>query len=233
MCKFHKDVARDIATTPETGAFDAGKYAVALVAMAHFRIEQYAPALFTNDGFNPKTLTTPEALKALKDSGLEKPLAQTLAFRDAHIRALKEAMELTAKSCDLSMQGLNIPDILTKDGYQHCASMAPDVTRNGPFLDEAVVQLFKGYDDEAVKTWAKGALSLAEEAHKPQFEAIRMAAEFFVSQPGVLDTLRGMFENTVARVFEEAKAEDAKALKSDGCVMCGHGSRADKNRPKL
>jgi hypothetical protein len=227
MCKFHKDVARDIATDPATGEFNPGKFSVALLAMAKFRIEQYMPPMHGCDGFAPAKMTTDEAVKALDDSGLKKPLADIRAYRDAHIEAMWAAMNLTAQSCDLSLQGLNIPDNITKDGYKHCAKMPADITKAGPFMDEAVVQLFEGYDD-AGKTWARGDLTLTNQAHKPEFEAIRMAAEHFISQPGVVDTFKQMFENSLVRVFEEARINGGPGLKTDGCVMCGHGSRAPK-----
>jgi hypothetical protein len=233
MCKFHKDVARDIAINPSTDEFDAGKYCVALLAMGHFRTEQYMPSMFSNDGFVPSSLRTPEAVKALDDSGLRKPLKEAQGYLDSHIGALRAAMDLTAKSCDLSVQGLNIPDTITRNGYQHCPKMEPDITKNSPFMNEALVNLFKGYDDETQKTWAKGALTLLDEAHQPQYEAIRQAAEFFFSQPGVKEALKGMFENTLVRTFEEARLSGGVDLKTDGCVMCGHGDRAKNNKPKL
>jgi hypothetical protein len=225
MCKFHKDVARDIATDPVTGEFNPGQYSVALVAMAKFRIEQYMPPMHGCDGFVPAKMTTPEAVKALEDSSLKKPIADIQAYRDFHIEAMRAAMNLTAQSCDLSLQGLNITDLITKEGYKKTCCAAPDPTKNGPFLDEAVVQLFNGYDDES-KAWARGDLALVREAHKPAFEAIRMATEHFTEQPGVVDVLKQMFENSLVRVFEEAQTNDSPALKTDGCVMCGHGSRA-------
>jgi hypothetical protein len=231
MCKFHKDVARDIATNPATGAFDAGRYCVALLAIAHFRTEQYMPSMFSNDGFKPSTLQTPEAIKALTDAGIRKPLEEAQDYLKTNVGKLRDAMNLTAKSCDLTVYGLNIPDTITKNGYQHCESMGPDITKNGPFMDEALVQLFTGYDDDT-KTWAKGPLTLLKEAHKPQYEAIRQAAEFFISQPGVKETMKGMFENSLVRTFEEARIDGGVDLKTDGCVMCGHGSRAEKKEEK-
>lgn len=232
MCKFHKDVARDIATDPATGQFDPGKYSVALMAMAKFRIEQYMPSMHGCDGFVPEKMFTPEAIRALEESGLKKPEAEIQAYRDAHIDAMRAAMALTAEAYDLSLKGLNIPDNITKDGYKHCEKMPADLTKNGPFMDEAVVQLFQGYDDEG-KTWARGPLSLLSKAHKPEFEAIRTATEHLISQPGVTDVLKQMFENSLVHVFETARQEfDAgHTLKTDGCVMCGHGSRAPKLTP--
>jgi hypothetical protein len=233
MCKFHKDVARDIATDPATGEFNPGQYSVALVAMAKFRIEQYMPAMHGCDGYAPSMMVTEAAVKALDDSGLKRPAQEIAAYRDATVAALKSAMALTAQSADLSLEGLNIPDAITKDGYKHCARMAADVTKNGPFLDEAVVQLFEGYDD-ADKCWARGELRLSAEAHKPQFEAIRAAAEHFLSQPGISEILKQRFEHSLAAVFTDAQAQlDAgNGLKSDGCVMCGHGDRAKPPQPQ-
>jgi hypothetical protein len=118
--------------------------------------------------------------------------------------------------------------MITREGYKHCNRMAADPTKNGPFLDEAVVQLFEGYDD-AGKTWARGDLSLVKEAHKPQFEALRAATEHFLSQPGVTEQLKTMFENSLVTVFE--RAGETTSLESDGCVMCGHGTRTPK--PKI
>ena len=232
MCKFHKDVARDIATNPLTGEFDPGRYCVALLAMAKYRTEQHMPAMWSVDGFEPGKMITDEAKAALDGSGIKKPIAECDAFRDANIGALQTAMDLTAKSCDVTLAGLNVPDIITRDGWQHCPAMKPDITKNGPFMDEALVQLYAGYDDEK-KTWARGTLTLVDEAHKPQFEAIRMAAEHFVSQPGVELTLRQMFANALSKIFQQAQAEfDAgHTLKTDGCIMCGHGSRKNDQRP--
>lgn len=232
MCKFHKDVARDIATNPMTGEFDSARYCVALLAMAKYRTEQHVPALWSVDGYDPAKMLTPEAITAFDAAGIKKPIEECDAFRNENIGQLHRAMDLTAASCDISLSGLNIPDRITKDGYKHCDKMPADITKNGPFMDEAIVQLYTGYDD-AAKTWARGTLTLVDEAHKPQFEAIRLAAEHFVTQPGVEPILQQMFANTLAKVFLQARAtlDAGHGLTTDGCVMCGHGSRKNDPRP--
>lgn len=148
MCKFHKDVARDVATDPATGQFDAGKYSVALVAMAKFRIEQYMPAMFSCDGFVPAQMLTDASQKAFAASGLAKPVDAIKAYRDANIKFVRDAMTRTATGHDLTLKGLGIPDNITQDGYKHCNKMPADITKSGPFLDEAVVELYDGYDDD-------------------------------------------------------------------------------------
>ncbi|MFA5593394.1 MAG: hypothetical protein WC989_08800 [Micavibrio sp.] len=227
MCKFHKDVARDIATDDSTGAFDAGRYATALVAMAMFRLEQYMPAMHSCDGFNPDQMLTGEAKLSFAQSGLERPQSAINNFRNFNIGTLRQAMDFTAQNFSLSLEALNIPDRITKAGYKATCCAEADPTENGPFLDEAVVELFEGYDD-ADKTWAANSLSLIPIAHKPEFEAIRMATEHFISQPGIHETLKAMFEHSVASIFQNAQAVKDAGLgrDSEGCVMCGHGSRA-------
>ncbi len=225
MCKFHKDVARDIATN-DNGEFHPGKFCVGLLAMAKFRIEQYMPSMHGCDGFQPAAMTTDSAIQAFNLSGLHTSLEAVQSYRDENIKFMKTAMDLTDASFDLSREGLNIPDNITKDGYKHCGKMPADITKAGPFMDEAVVQLFSGYDDEA-KTWATGDLELVDEAHKPQFEAIRMATEHFLAQPDVVHKLQVMFENSLVKIFEEARTLDVPSLETQGCVMCGHGSRRE------
>ncbi len=228
MCKFHKDVARDIATN-EAGVFDAGKYSTALVSMALFRVEQYMPSMHGCDGFNPAQMLTETAKNALAETGLARAQTEINAFRNENIGFLRSAMDLTGQSCDLTLGGLNIPDRITQGGYKATCCAEADPTQNGPFLDEAVVELFDGYDDSD-KTWARGPLSLVDVAHNPQFEAIRTAAEHFTSQPNVRAVLQGMFERSVASIFQNAQTvlDAGLGRDSEGCVMCGHGSRALK-----
>jgi len=226
MCKFHKDVARDIATNSH-GFFNSGHYAVALVAMALFRVEQYMPAMHGCDGFNPSLMLTPQAKEAFEQSGLRRDQLDINAYRNEQIGFLRSAMALTAKSCDLSLSALNIQDDITEQGYQKNCCADPDPTQNGPFLDEAVVELFEGYDDTN-KTWATRDLSLINEAHKPTFEPIRMAVEHFLSQDRIQGVLKKMFECSLASVFQNAQSVFDAGLgrDSEGCVMCGHGARA-------
>lgn len=220
MCKFHKDVAREIATN-DAGEFDAGKYSTALISMALFRVEQYLPALHGVDGFNPALMATDTAKQAFAASGLQKPQAEIQAYTNQHIDGLRAAMDLTANSMPLTLESLNIPDRIVQGGYKATCCAEPDPTENGPFLDEAVVELFTGYDD-ATKKWTSGPLSLVDVAHKPQFESLRCAVEHFTSQDGVRDVLQGMFERSLASIIQSAEADLAAGhvRDSQGCAMC-------------
>lgn len=231
MCKFHKDVARDIATN-EAGDFNPGKYAVALTAMAHFRIEQHMPAMFGNDGFVPASMATPEAQQALKDSGLRTCPHASKRFRDANIGMVRAAMDATAAVISLDPAHLNIaPGEITRDGFKATKDAKPDPTVNGPFMDHAVVYLFDGYEDAKKTRVAKdGALRLSPQADDARFEAIRTATEHFVSRPGVMPALEQMFKDSLAQIFKNAP-EAAKLGQgfnaTAGCVMCHDDGRRD------
>jgi hypothetical protein len=128
------------------------------------------------------------------------------------------------------MQGLGIPDKITREGYKHCDKMPADPTKNGPFLDEAVVDLFEGYDRPG---YVSGELRLKAEAHKPSFAAIHAAAADFMAQENVVPVLKHMFENSLSKVFQEAQADyDAGRgfQKTDGCVMCEDRTNAVPKR---
>lgn len=229
MCKFHKDVAREIATN-EAGQFDAGKYATALVSMALFRVEQYMPSMHGCDGFNPALMITKTAKEALASSGLGRSQAEIQSYLSENMAQLRSAMDCTAASMPLTLADLNIPDRIVQGGYKATCCAQPDPTENGPFLDEAVVELFEGYDD-ASKKWASGTLSLVQTAHDPKFEAIRMAAEHFASQSGIRDVLQGMFERSLASIFQSAEADLAAGhvRDSQGCAMC-RGTQQSSNQ---
>ncbi|PZQ48226.1 MAG: hypothetical protein DI551_01690 [Micavibrio aeruginosavorus] len=220
MCKFHKDVAREIATN-RAGEFDAGKYSTALISMALFRVEQYMPEMHGFDGFQPEKMLTDTARESFAKSNLARPQAAIVSYHNAHIEGLRAAMDLTARSMPLSLGDLNIKDRIEKGGYKATCCAEPDPTENGPFLDEAVVEMFTGYDDTS-KKWASGPLSLVEVAHKPEFEALRTAVEHFTSQEGVRHVLQGMFERSVASIFQSAEADLAAGHTRDsqGCAMC-------------
>ena len=145
MCKYHKAVARDIATN-DAGDFDPGKYAVALLAMAQFRIEQYMPTMFNCTGFDPREMVTPEAVQALKDSGLRTCPHAMRKFRDEHLPEVRAALDATAAVVSLTPWDLNLaPGEFTKDGYKATPDSQPDPTINGPFMDYAAVNLLQGY----------------------------------------------------------------------------------------
>lgn len=229
MCKFHKEIARDIATSC-CGTFDPGAYAVALTAMAHFRIEQYVPELFGCDGFVPAKMAGADAQRALTAAGLEEDSSVAERFRSKHLKTLQAAMRATRAAHDLSPAALQIaPGELTAQGYKATPQAQPDPTVNGPFLDHAVVHLFTGYDDDAKTYVSKGrSLSLVARAEHDRFEPIRAATADLWAQPQVAEIMRTMFQHALVRIIRAAP-EDLQAARgfaaTKGCVMCHDDDR--------
>lgn len=250
MCKWHKFSMKQAATDPKGGTFDVGRYAVGLTAMALFRVEQAQyklPELFAIDGFNPEELVTPEAQAAFARSGLAQPGAKKALARD--VAKLRTALAGTARACDMSKEGLNITDRVTADGYKKTCCAPADPRENGPFLDAAVVYLFKGYDD-AARSYASGPLTLisAEElealktdptvpekdrAFIPLLEPLRAAVEHFIGQPEVKATMESAFRSSIAHIFQTAPDDIAqnRGLKGpSNCIMC-EGAKGRKPQP--
>lgn len=252
MCRWHKHAVKQAATDPATGEFDVAKYAVGITAMAMYRIEQKQwdmAELFEVDGFNPEEVLTEAAQAAFTRSGLAKPQADVEADLSAHIAKLREALDQLAASCDLTPEGLNITDRITKDGYKKTCCAPADPRENGPFLDAAVVNLFKGYDDEQ-RSFARGDLSLIDadellaleddetvaahdRSHLPMLEGLRHATEIFLSQAGVKEALEETFKDSVAYIFQTAQddLDNGRGLSGpSNCIMC-EGAKGRKPQP--
>ena len=172
MCKFHKDLARAVATNPDTGEFHAGHYAVALVGMFP-RLEEYIPDMFGCDGFVPKHMAGQEVQDMLNTAeklhdyvyhadgslkSLEEVRTAEETFREDHLGFLRAAMLEIAAKHDLSEEGLNFPDFKkqTSTGYKATCCADPDPRENGPFLSVAIVHSYEGYRDEKIPMVAFG-----------------------------------------------------------------------------
>lgn len=252
MCRWHKHAVKQAATDPVTGEFDLGKYALGLTAMALFRVEQtqwQMPELFEIDGFNPEELLTNDAKAAFARSGLERPLDDIKTSLAANIDKIRAALDATAVRCDLTKEGLNITDNVTQDGYKKTCCAPPDPRENGPFMDAAVVNLFKGYDD-AQRSYASGNLELIDadellalqndetvaehdRAYISLLEGLRSATEIFLNQPGIKDVLEDTFKDSVAYICQTAQEDFDHGRGLSGpsnCIMC-EGAKGRKPQP--
>lgn len=195
MCKFHEDIAIDIATDPSTGKFSAGAFAVARMVLARYHVEQYMPEMFGCDGRSAYAMASSRGRDAFARSGLERPLEDIQTYRDAHITNLHQAMAETASRYDLSVSALGLPKNPIKDPRM---------------LDEGAVDLIEGYTHE--NYYSEGPLHLKAKAHKPEFEPLLQAAKDFLAQPGVEPLLKQMMENSLARNFIEARSKVRPSL---------------------
>lgn len=252
MCKWHKLSIKQVATDPKTGEFDAGVFAVGLTAMAALRVEQdkfNIKDLFANDGFNPEELLTQANQEAFANSGLdnrsEEEVEQSLS---QNIEKLREAILNVSNYISLDKDDLNVPKGVTKDGYKVTCCADANPRENGPFLDAAVIYLFKGYDTpEDVKSeygfdvsgWAYASQDLelisAQELEElsndpaipdedkeyfPMLEGIRSAVEVFFENPEALSILEDTFRDTVAYVYHHAEDDFKNGYGLSGPSSC-------------
>lgn len=91
MCKFHKDVAREIATDPQTGKVNKTKYQIALVSLAKWWVEQYLPTVSVL-GYSSYELATQQAQDAFNATELPKTETQMKVCRARNLPFLREAI---------------------------------------------------------------------------------------------------------------------------------------------
>lgn len=182
MCKFHKDVAREIATNPTTNQFDAATYSVALAAMAKFRIEQYMPPMFGENGNSNYAMASARGVAALEQSGLK----EKVTGQPVDLGFIRHTLARVMAAHGATMQTLNLTGKAKHDEA---------------FLDEATVKIYENY---TAPGYAAGALSVVKTAHKPEFEPLRAVVDDFLSQSGLEPVLRQGFETSVLRLFTAA-----------------------------
>ncbi|MGE4312918.1 MAG: hypothetical protein AB7E85_01440 [Pseudobdellovibrionaceae bacterium] len=252
MCRWHKVTAKHLATDPQTGAFDVGRFAIALTAMGVNRVEQNKwglAGLYEIDGFNPEEILEPERLAVYQNAPFyeERDLDTILSDLQAHEEHLRAALDVTAACCDISKEGLGITDNVTADGYKKTCCAPANPRENGPFLDAAVVNLFKGYD-KADRSHVSGELELVSfdelinmtddetvaEHDRPylrQLTGVLAATEHFMSQDGVKDSLDACFRHSVDFIFATAQSDLDNGLGLSGpsdCIMC-EGAKGRKS----
>lgn len=182
MCKFHKDVARDIATDPATGQFNSVAYSIALVALAKFWIDRYMPEMSDCDGYSNYAMAGATGVAAFEKSGLNADLDMIEANRDKFVGFVRDALGKVINEQGLTLQSLNLPK---------------NPIKNSTFLDKAMVEIYDG--DPAVE------LTLKKVSSEPDHEPLRQAVEAFYAVPGIENALQTMQEGSFARLFIEAR----------------------------
>lgn len=200
MCKFHEDVAIDIATDPITGEFRPGVFGVARMVLARYHVEQYDPRMFGMDGRSIYAMASRRGVEAFNRADaahhLSKAPEEMVRYRNDHISVLHQAINAVMERHDLSVKALGLPKDPIKD---------PRV------LDEGAVELIEGYT--ADDYYGDQPLHLKKIAHKPSFEPLRSAAEDFLNQPDVEPILKTMMDHSIVRNFLDAREKvDARLL---------------------
>lgn len=198
MCRFHREAAASIAHNPATGEPDPVRYAVTLLALSQFRIEQYAPQLAHVSGYDPAAMNTPDARFAYAQSGLSFDGYAAERQRAAFLPMLQVQLGVTlfprhAGSTGTDAAALGIPECpAARERWQNAANAS----------------LWQGDP--------RGPLTLAAHSDDPALEPLRAATERFLARPGVAATLQRVFEATLTTIFVEAQTGKPSAAARPG-----------------
>lgn len=184
MCKFHKELAIDIATDPVTKKINPVAYSVSLVALAKYWIDRYMPDIPDCDGYSPYAMMSPKAVAALDKSGLEQDVALIGAFRDSNIGHVRTAILNLIEEQQLTLESLNL---------------RKDPMKDERFLNNSMLAVFEGNP--------RIELTLRRTVDDPAYEPLRQAVEDFTGRDNIQAILQKLIEGNFARLFVEARSQ--------------------------
>lgn len=177
MCKFHRDLATEIAIDPKTGLVDEKIYALTLTALAKYWIVRYLPDYGECDGEFRYEMATQRAQDALRDSALNRDIH---AIKQHRARTIPEVRGIIA----------NIAGAFPVD----LPARKAERTR---FLDNAYLHVFSG--DPA------GDYRVSERnADDPRYEMLRRSTAALMAMPGVDAMLETMLRGKIVEIFTDA-----------------------------
>lgn len=179
MCKFHEDVALDVATGPD-GKIDPVVYALNTVALgSSFSIGDFIPAMQDVGGHDVYEIASHFGQKSFKDSGLVYDPVAMAAYRENTLSILQQ------KSAEIVSAALQSDDSLkrlrTKRDGVYYINKAPD-------------NVFDGFSPDRNET-----------AVDPRYQTIRTMAGIYMQDQQVQEILAERFRHSVATIFTEAR----------------------------
>lgn len=191
MCKFHKDVAMDVATNQEDGSVDPLRYSITLCALAKYWIDKYMPEMGYQDGYSNYEMSSQAARRAFENSGLEQDLEKARAGQAQRSAFLRRAVDQVIAELALTPSGLHLPK-------------RPD--KSPHFLDSVMLGIYEG--DPQVEWELKSDSDVTNARHKP----LRNVLERFLAMDGVCDALEQSLKSSVSNLFIQAPSQVSPKL---------------------
>lgn len=154
MCKFHKDVAIDVATNPVSGVLCPLRYSITLCALAKFWVDKYMPDMGHLDGYSNYEMSTAATRHSFALSDLEKDPRKVHDGQAERIIFLRGAVDKVIADLGLTPQLLNLPK-------------SPDTSPR--FLDQVMLGMYDGEPQHE--------LTIKASVDNPKHEPLRHVVE--------------------------------------------------------
>jgi hypothetical protein len=188
MCKFHQDIALDVATGAD-GSVNPTIYALNIIALgANCSIRHYMPEMKGVKGSMTYKLASQECQTAFKNSGLVYEPAAFEAYRSETLPALRNASQ----------------EIIQTHGFDQ---KRPSVIKGRikSFLQVAPDELYAPLDNLTPNVF-----KTPKQAE--QYQGLRLAVADYWATDGVAPALKERFKQSVSVLFSEAPAKTNPAL---------------------
>lgn len=186
MCKFHKDVAIQIATGADN-IFDPVRYSIIMCALSRYWIDLYMPEVDYLDGYSVYEMATPRAVAALRKSETINTISQDVEGVISHAAAnapqLRKALDQVILEQELTSKTLNLPK---------------RPLNNLKALSEISADIYEGDPAEG--------LNVKAAVNNPAHEPMRRAVSSLFDKDGFEPVLRTMIAGSFARLMTEAQS---------------------------
>lgn len=178
MCKFHKDVAMSVATSPVTGQFDTVCYSLTLCALAKFWVNKYMPDMGHLDGYSPYELSSDAAQKSFAESGLGQEGDEIPDGLHDRIRNM-------------------IGDYITRHPVNHKSLNLPQAPHHNPrFLDVVTMSIYEGEVADG--------LTVKSSVDNARHEPLRAAIEGLYKEAGFAEMIEAALKESICALFADA-----------------------------
>jgi hypothetical protein len=185
MCKFHKDVAIQVATGSD-GVIDPVRYGVMMCALSRYWIDLYMPEVDYLDGYSTYEMATSKAVAAMKGSPVIHELSQNIpaitAYAEEKSYQLRQSVDEVIAEQGLTLKSLHLP-------------RRPLNNLNA--ISEIASGIYEGIP-------ANG-LNVKETVENPDHEPMRRAVSALFSKEEFEPVLRNMIAGSFARLMTEAQ----------------------------
>lgn len=186
MCKFHKDVAIQVAT--DSNGIDPVAYSIMMCALSRYWINFYMPDMGHIDGYSAYEMATEETISAFKNSDTLYHMSQNMQgvidYANQNSPKIRAAVNEVIAEQGLSLEKLNCPS---------------DPLNHQRFAWAIAQHLFEGEPTQGMR--------MVKSVKNPKHEPMHRAVDAFFQKNGVESILQEMIAGSFAKVIRAAQEQ--------------------------